>query len=126
MLRLPRRKKQPQHQPRMRRNLSESMIDVTESADRPVIPEQAEVSRPVAARWPSRVATWVRSAVQFVYVRSRFLLLLIALGFVLGRWDDLRIWTDRAWDRVFGAAGAPPTISPETEYFCPMCPGVVT
>jgi Cu(I)/Ag(I) efflux system membrane fusion protein len=107
-------------------------IEMTEMNETPVTVENASPSqshgdvRPSGTSRPSKVARVAWTVARMVYVRSRFLLLLAGLGLVLGRWDDLRTWSDRALERLSGAALVPKTVSPDTEFFCPMCPGVVT
>lgn len=83
---------------------------------------------PVAARsaedasWRSRAGFIVR----VVQLRLRFVLLLAALAAVLLGWQQLqRLW-DRAHDWWSAAPLAAGGVSSDTEYFCPMCPGVVT
>ena len=102
------------------------MSSTPETADQSSTSGAIPDSRPPGLSWRSRVLRFVWSTVRVAYVRSRFVLLLLAVGLVLGRWDDLRAWTDRTMERVLGASPPPQTISPDTEYFCPMCPGVVT
>jgi membrane fusion protein, copper/silver efflux system len=59
-------------------------------------------------------------------VRLRFPLVLLVAFFVVGRWEDLRNgWTRIAHVANRGDAGSSP-ISENTEYFCPMDPGVVS
>jgi Cu(I)/Ag(I) efflux system membrane fusion protein len=57
-------------------------------------------------------------------VRLRFLLVLVLAFVVVGKWDLLRNY----WDRLTRGTGAdaPTAISTDTEYFCPMCPGVLS
>src|SRR5438045_5103741 len=62
-------------------------------------------------------------AARLVLVRLRFVVVFLVLLVVVGYWDHLRNY----WDRLTQAAIAPPTaISPHTEYWCPMCPGVLS
>jgi Cu(I)/Ag(I) efflux system membrane fusion protein len=62
---------------------------------------------------------------KIVQVRLRFLFILLFVFLVVGKWDVLRNY----WDRItrgsshFGASDA---VSTDTEYFCPMCPGVLS
>ena len=70
--------------------------------------------------WPS-----VRWVLQVAQVRLRFLVVLGVAFLVVGQWHVLRNY----WDR-FTAPAASGTlgggISNDTEYFCPMCPGVLS
>ncbi|MGC8638528.1 MAG: heavy metal-binding domain-containing protein [Isosphaeraceae bacterium] len=68
----------------------------------------------------------IRAALRLVEVRLRIPLFLIVSAVVVGRWDTLRNY----WDRLFHVAreqsSATSPVSTDTEYFCPMDPGVVS
>jgi Cu(I)/Ag(I) efflux system membrane fusion protein len=57
-------------------------------------------------------------------VRLRFFAVLAVAFLVVGKWDTLRNY----WDKYTRSltAKSPQAISPDMEYFCPMCPGVVS
>jgi hypothetical protein len=56
-------------------------------------------------------------------VRLRFLLVLATTLAVVGTWPLLRAW----WDKLTGSnRPAPAAVSIDTEYWCPMCPGVLS
>jgi hypothetical protein len=63
-----------------------------------------------------------------VQVRLRFLVVLGLAFLVVGQWEALR----NSWDRLTraalgaGAGADQPAVSTDTEYFCPMDPGVVS
>jgi hypothetical protein len=57
-------------------------------------------------------------------VRLRFFLVLIVAFVVVGKWDVLRNYWDRLTRRGGGNTTYP--VSTDTEYFCPMCPGVLS
>src|SRR5690242_16511837 len=59
-----------------------------------------------------------------VQVRLRFVLVLVFAFILVGKWDTLRNY----WDRLTrsGEVSAPSAVSTDTEYFCPMCPGVLS
>ena len=65
---------------------------------------------------------WVARAVQ---VRLRFLLVLGASAVVIGGWDTWRTYWDR-WIAPAGHDSALGAVSGDTEYFCPMDPGVLS
>jgi hypothetical protein len=71
------------------------------------------------------VGRTLRLAWQVVSVRLRFLAVLAVAFLVVGQWDVLRNY----WDRLTRAAGGTEgtqAVSLDTEYFCPMCPGVLS
>jgi len=57
-------------------------------------------------------------------VRFRFIAVLVAAFLVVGRWDLLRSYWDK-YTRTPNSRIAQP-VSADMEYFCPMCPGVVS
>lgn len=64
-------------------------------------------------------------ALRIAQVRLRFLLVLVAAFCIVGKWHVLRNY----WETL--TAPAPSTlvtggVNQETEYFCPMCPGVIS
>jgi hypothetical protein len=64
-------------------------------------------------------------SVKAVQVRLRFFAALAVAFLVIGRWDVLRTY----WDRWTAAAPRDPAmgaVSADTEYFCPMDPGVLS
>ncbi|QEH35640.1 copper/silver efflux system membrane fusion protein CusB [Aquisphaera giovannonii] len=76
----------------------------------------APASRAIrAAAWSARAA----------WVRARFLVALAAAFLVVGRWDVLRTYWDR-WTAPAAREAAMGAVSADTEYFCPMEPGVVS
>jgi membrane fusion protein, copper/silver efflux system len=69
----------------------------------------------------ARPPAWL--AVQVLLVRFRFLILLAGALLVVGYWPTLR----NRWDRLTGPGGeAEGAVSLDTEYWCPMCPGVLS
>lgn len=72
---------------------------------------------------PSR--SWRRSllaGLRIAVARLRFFLLLGAVLLVAASWPTLR----NVWDRLTAPAGPGAGVSPDTEYWCPMCPGVLS
>ncbi|HEV3338963.1 MAG TPA: hypothetical protein VG125_01360, partial [Pirellulales bacterium] len=66
-----------------------------------------------------------RLLLRIARVRLRFLFVLVAGFLIVGNWHVLRNY----WDRLGMPGGYRPvtgSVSQETEYFCPMCPGVVS
>ena len=67
----------------------------------------------------------VRWFVRVAQVRLRFLFVLLAGFLIVGKWNVLRNY----WDTLTLPRSAVPVhggVSGETEYFCPMCPGVIS
>jgi hypothetical protein len=75
----------------------------------------------MSANKHARRPAWL--AVQVLLVRFRFLILLAGALLVVGYWPTLR----NRWDRLTGPGGeAEGAVSADTEYWCPMCPGVLS
>ncbi|WP_422922907.1 heavy metal-binding domain-containing protein [Singulisphaera sp. PoT] len=70
----------------------------------------------------SRSLAW---ALKAAWVRARFFAALVVAFVVVGRWDDFRTYWDR-WTAPAARDAAMGAISADTEYFCPMEPGVVS
>jgi Cu(I)/Ag(I) efflux system membrane fusion protein len=65
--------------------------------------------------------TWL--ALRVLLVRARFFLVLAAVLLLVGNWHVVRSY----WDRLTrGNTTASNAISWDTEYWCPMCPGVLS
>ncbi|MFN0051158.1 MAG: heavy metal-binding domain-containing protein [Planctomycetales bacterium] len=59
-------------------------------------------------------------------VRLRFVLVLLAAFLIVGMWGTLRVYWDALTHRLRGRTQTLPGISDDTEYFCPMDPGVLS
>jgi multidrug efflux pump subunit AcrA (membrane-fusion protein) len=66
------------------------------------------------------------AALRVASVRLRFLAVLAVAFLVVGKWETLRTYWDALSARWLGAAAAPGAVAGDTEYFCPMDPGVVS
>ncbi|HWE39792.1 MAG TPA: heavy metal-binding domain-containing protein [Isosphaeraceae bacterium] len=66
------------------------------------------------------------AALRVVSVRLRFLAVLAVVFVVVGEWEALKTYWDALSSRWLGAATAPGAVAGDTEYFCPMDPGVVS
>jgi hypothetical protein len=73
-----------------------------------------------------RFASAVRLGVRTIQVRLRFILILAAAFVVAGQWDTLRNYWDRMTDMFVADRGPVRSFPPNTEYFCPMDPSVVS
>jgi Cu(I)/Ag(I) efflux system membrane fusion protein len=80
---------------------------------------------PAPARRPFALWRYLLTAARVLQVRLRFFLVLLVAFVVVGKWDVIRNY----WDRLTRPAPANDSsrpISLDTEYFCPMCPGVLS
>jgi hypothetical protein len=66
----------------------------------------------------------VRQAVRLAEVRLRVPIVLVVAAVVVGRWDLIRNYWDRLTQRTPVESVAGRAVSSDTEYFCPMDPGV--
>jgi hypothetical protein len=64
-------------------------------------------------------------ALRILQVRFRFFAVLLVIFLVVGKWDALRNYWER-WTRGVIATDPVQAVSSDTEYFCPMCPGVLS
>ena len=81
---------------------------------------------PVDAGRPAGKSGWRQAlswTLRIAYVRLRFGIVLAAAFLIVGNWGTLRGLWDALW---LQAATRPGAESSDTEYFCPMCPGVVS
>jgi hypothetical protein len=63
---------------------------------------------------------------RLIEVRLRFIIVLLVAFVVVGRWETWRNYWDK-WTRpLLGGAALAGTVSADTEFFCPMCPGVLS
>ena len=94
----------------------------------PISPEKADApaGRKDAARVSGSIAQRFRLAVRVVQVRLRFVAVLVAAFLVVGLWGNLRNVWDTVAHRLTGAHVGQHAVSGDTEYWCPMDPGVVS
>jgi Cu(I)/Ag(I) efflux system membrane fusion protein len=68
-----------------------------------------------------RYSAWL--AVRVLIVRLRFFLVLLAVLLLVGSWHSVRHY----WERLTGGGSTQPrTLASDAEFWCPMCPGVVS
>jgi hypothetical protein len=72
-----------------------------------------------------RAWTWVRSAFRLAEVRLRIPIVLMIAAVVVGRWDAIGNYWDRLTHRTPRESLVGRAVSSDTEYFCPMDPGIV-
>lgn len=69
----------------------------------------------------TRLSPWL--AVRVLIVRLRFFLVLLGVLLLVGAWPSLH----RFWQRLTGAGAVEPkVVIGDVEFWCPMCPGVVS
>jgi membrane fusion protein, copper/silver efflux system len=79
---------------------------------------------PLAA--PRRGWRALRRALRLARVRLRVPMVLVVAALVVGRWDVIRNYWDTFTRAATGEGSAARAVSNDTEYFCPMDPGVVS
>ncbi len=63
---------------------------------------------------------------KLIEVRLRFVIVLLVAFVVVGRWETWQNYWNK-WTRpLFGGAAHAGSVSTDTEFFCPMCPGVLS
>jgi Cu(I)/Ag(I) efflux system membrane fusion protein len=83
----------------------------------------SESAQPRAGQsWRRRL----RLTFRVLQVRLRFVIVLVVAFLVVGLWGNLRNVWDTLAHRLGGSHAAQHTVSNDTEYFCPMDPGVVS
>ena len=65
-------------------------------------------------------------AARVIWARLRFVLAVAGLFAVIALWNQIGALWDRAAVWLSGEALTERGVSPDTEYFCPMCPGVLS
>lgn len=67
-----------------------------------------------------------RSALRLLQVRLRIPAILVISALIVGRWDVIRNYWDRLTRSGPGERFSSQAVSSDTEYFCPMDPGVIS
>jgi hypothetical protein len=81
--------------------------------------------RDSASAAPHLVRDRIRSGLKLAEVRLRIPLVLLVSALIVGRWDAIRNYWDMVTRRLAGQSKPVQSVSNDTEYFCPMDPGVV-
>jgi hypothetical protein len=76
------------------------------------------------ARWP--LVRRLLVGVRILRVRLRFVFVFIVAFLIVGKWSVLRIYWDRITRRAASLDTTRHAVSLDTEYFCPMDPGVIS
>ena len=92
---------------------------MTRSAAPPTPDERTPVGRRLS--WTS-----VRAALQLLQVRLRLPIVLILAAIVVGQWDLIRNYWGRLTRVIYPDSIALQAVSSDTEYFCPMDPGIIS
>ncbi|HEV3119661.1 MAG TPA: efflux RND transporter periplasmic adaptor subunit [Gemmataceae bacterium] len=90
------------------------------------ISEPLEDTRKTPAPAHVRGPVWryVMLTLRVLQVRLRFFAVLVVAFVVVGKWDVIRNYWDRLTRARIVESSHP--ASPDTEYYCPMCPGVAS
>jgi len=75
---------------------------------------------------PGRRLGWLWPAIRLVQVRARFLVVLAVIGLVVGQWERLAGYWNALARQAVGQADRASAVSSDTEFFCPMDPGVIS
>jgi membrane fusion protein, copper/silver efflux system len=78
------------------------------------------------SRSASRIWRRAWSALKLAQVRLRIPIVLVVAALLVGRWEVIRNYWDRMTRGALWESTALHAISADTEYFCPMDPGVVS
>ena len=94
------------------------MSDESSPADgrEPKADGRRQFSRMSSIRWTAKL----------IEVRLRFVIVLLVAFLIVGRWGTWQNYWNK-WTRpLFGGAAHAGSVSGDTEFFCPMCPGVLS
>lgn len=89
-------------------------------------PDSIRPLNETTATAPLPARSWLWQAVSLVQVRARLVVALVAIGLVVGCWDDLSAGWNSLWRRIGLAPDRHSAVSSDTEFFCPMDPGVIS
>lgn len=89
-------------------------------------PPSTAISQAAAHGQPSGIRGRLLWTLRLIEVRLRFVLVLIIAFAVVGRWTTWRNYWDKWTRSLFGGAAHAGGVSTDTEFFCPMCPGVLS
>lgn len=90
----------------------------------PLMPAASERSR--SPQQVSNLAARLGYALQLLQVRLRFILIVGGIFALVACWPRLAHYWDQLVVWTTGASSGQRGISADTEYFCPMCPGVLS
>src|SRR5438309_8782351 len=98
-----------------------SSVAASENHSQQVAPRRDEAPMRRISPW-----RWLATALRISNVRLRFFLILLVLFLVVGQWDTLWNYWEKLSRDAFGHKTSPQAVSSDIEYWCPMCPGVVS
>jgi hypothetical protein len=92
----------------------------TDDHARPTTLRPDDAGRASGESWWSELPVLARA----IQVRLRMVAVFVVAFLVVGNWETLSNY----WDRLttFATNASPQAVSANTEYFCPMCPGVIS
>jgi Cu(I)/Ag(I) efflux system membrane fusion protein len=85
--------------------------------------KQVPIPQPAQVQTEKQSNSPIAAIIRVVMVRLRFFLVLLIILLLVGYWPELRNYRDRLIRNQHSHEGS---ISPDTEYWCPMCPSVVS
>jgi hypothetical protein len=89
-------------------------------------PIPAESRKPKADRRDTVFLSSALWTAKLIEVRLRFVIVLLVAFLIVGRWSTWQNYWNK-WTRpLFGGAAQSGSVSADTEFFCPMCPGVLS
>jgi hypothetical protein len=68
----------------------------------------------------------LKFGLRMMQVRLRFVIVAVVAFLVVGQWGTLQNHFDAVWHRLTGRHSLTQAVSGDTEFFCPMCPGVLS
>src|SRR5207302_2135202 len=87
-----------------------------------VLPDEGGLHAPPELSPLGKVWWWFHFAILVKLARLRFIVILVAIGVVIAKWETLRAYYDK-WTRPI--LGQETAVSADTEYWCPMHPTVI-
>ena len=89
-------------------------------------PTPAASRKPKAeSRYPNFLSSFMWTA-KLIEVRLRFVIVILVAFVIVGRWSTWQNYWNK-WTRpLFDGAAHAGSVSADTEFFCPMCPGVLS
>ena len=101
------------------------LLEVPSATDAAVNP-QTDQSSPLGQTEPTSVWSRALWTARLIEVRLRFVIVMLVAFVIVGQWGTWRNYWER-WTRpLFGNSAHAGAVSADSEFFCPMCPGVLS